>query len=83
MYNSDQCATECTSSKLKIKDLKWTKKDSIIAAEPENEEEEEEPEPGQLIWGGVAPSLTSGDCESNCAECREAWFENFPMDKFF
>jgi len=30
-----------------------------------------------LVWGEVAPSLTSGLCDTvnNCSECRWSWYE--------
>ena len=34
------------------------------------------------MWGKAAPSLTSGYCaDTNCSECRESWYDDFPNDK--
>ena len=34
-----------------------------------------------LVWGGVAQSLTSGECTNSCTECRESWYSSDPGNK--
>jgi len=49
--------------------------DSIVPYEPPTP-----PSPGEPVWGGAAPYLDSGNCEGDCTECREFWYENYPED---
>jgi len=38
--------------------------------------------PPQLVWGDLAPSLTSGYCaDAHCSECRQSWYDDLPDDK--
>ena len=36
-----------------------------------------------LVWGGVAQTLTSGECGNTdtCTECRESWYPSDPTNK--
>lgn len=59
------------------------------APEPEPEPTPEptpEPEPvpnGEVMQGGSAPSLTSGDCEEGCTECATFYYENKPNEPWY
>ena len=30
----------------------------------------------ELVWGDVAPTLTSGECTDGCTECRNSWYSS-------
>merc|ERR1712088_1032214 len=30
----------------------------------------------ELVWGDVAPTLTSGECTDGCTECRNSWYRS-------
>ena len=44
-----------------------------------DEDEDEGDDNRYLVWGELAPSLTSGLCadvDNNCSECRQSWYDN-------
>jgi len=74
------CGSTCdfweASTKTKISNIVWGIENSYTT-----EEEEENVEPGEIITGDTTYSLS--DCEeSDCAECRMAWYENIPDQVF-
>jgi len=48
--------------------------------ESDSDEDEDEGDDNRyLVWGELAPSLTSGLCadvDNNCSECRQSWYDN-------
>ena len=38
---------------------------------------------GELVWGGPAPLLNSGNCLDDCTECREFWYDNDPTNLMY
>ena len=53
------------------------------APEPEPEPTPEPVPNGQVMQGGSAPSLTSGDCEEDCTECASFYYENRPNEPWY
>ena len=87
-----------TSTMQSISNISWlidqeTQQESTPAppaeddTEPESEPEPEPtPEPvpnGEVVQGGSAPSLTSGDCGEDCTECASFYYENKPNEPWY
>lgn len=65
---SGSCAATCAAaSSASIKNIVWLSNNSI---------NDNTPEPETLVWGGAAETLTSGECGSDCAECRLSWYDS-------
>jgi hypothetical protein len=62
-----QCAEECGSADFKVSNFEWHTGDSFNVDDPE-----------VVIIGGAAPTLTSGECQEGCSECREYWYASNP-----
>ena len=68
---NNYCTSVCSSATNIISGVRWSEGDAIV------------PEP-ELVWGEVAPSLTSGSClDVSCTECRESWYDDTPEAKSY
>lgn len=67
------CSQECSESiNVTMKDLTWISGDCLLSSDP-----------GEPTWGGPAPLLNSGNCGSDCTECREFWYSNEPANLMY
>lgn len=73
------CSAVCDDSNVTVSNVKWTTDNAM------NDPPTPEPEPErELIVGGFAPTLDSGDCAlKTCSECREAWYSDETSNIFY
>ena len=69
---NSECTKKCKEASTNISNIRWTENDAIHKDEKD-----------ELVWGDVAPQLTSGLCGTDCFECRQSWYDSTPNDKEF
>jgi len=76
--SNSTCSAACDGGNLYIGNLNFVSNDSLVIDEDGDEGEDGDEDLGELIWEDAAFSLDSGECGSNCAECRWSYPEFAP-----
>jgi len=78
------CTDKCSAldTKTVISNVRWTKNDAFY--DPEDEDDGgNDGDMGEIMVGGPAPTLTSGNCTDECSQCMEHFYENAPADIWY
>ena len=83
--SNQTCTDKCSAldTKTVISNVKWTENDAFMDPEDDEGDDGNDGDMGEVMVGGPAPTLTSGNCTDDCSQCMEHFYENAPADIWY